>query len=122
MYLFSVGVLLILSDNYFKSDSIYRTDKADSQKIVNELTDKMKHLPKDAIISYEPKDFESRNIYNHIDAMLAAQTLNLKSVNGYTATVANGYYHYAILPNTENRLIWFETIEFQPDTVYVISD
>lgn len=100
---------LILLDNHVPSDFIHRREKTMSQQRINALIEKMKDIPKDAIVSYEPDSLESAPMDYQLDAMLATQSLGLKTLNGYTATSPDGYNTYWVNPGPESRRIWLET-------------
>ena len=82
---------------------------------------KMKHVPKGSLVSYEPTEIVLPGHIYQLDAMLASQALGLACVNGYTATAPYCFDKYWDLPNEENRLIWFEVENYTPDTVFVIK-
>jgi hypothetical protein len=120
--IFLALVSLVVLDNYFKPANSYRMSKEISQTRVNILKEKMKDIPEGNIVSYEFHGVvDNEAAYYQIDGMLAAQSLNLKSINGYTATIPNGFY-YAITPSRITREIWFKEKNFEPDTVYVITN
>jgi hypothetical protein len=47
--------------------------------------------------------------------MLASQTLNLKTVNGYSGTCPEKFGPFWINPNNKSREEWFKA-----DTIYVV--
>lgn len=104
-----VLVVMILFDNHVPSDFIHRREKVMSQQRIDALIEKMKDIPKDAVVSYEPDTLESAPMDYQLDAMLAAQTLGLKTLNGYSATSPDGYNTYWVNPGPESRNIWLET-------------
>jgi len=119
--LFVIFAGLITADNYYKWGAPYNTTKELAQSRVNKLQEKMKDIPAGAHVSYEPADSTDRNIYCQVDAMLAAQALHLKTVNGYTGTSPGGYGRFWEELSKEGREEWFKAKNFRPDTVYIIN-
>jgi hypothetical protein len=99
------------------------TAKSTMQERHRILVDKMKDIPKGSVVSYEP-DLDHLNthiIHYQIDAILAAQSLGLKSVNGYSAQAAFMFDQYWISPNKETRKYWFSRFKsISDDHVYII--
>ena len=110
---------LLTIDNYIKFDSAYRFSKSEAKARHNHLVEKMDHLPEGTVISYEPKELKDPGHHYQLDAMLAAQSLNLKSVNGYSAQAAQYFDRYWGKPNKENRLFWFNRFP-NSDTISVV--
>jgi hypothetical protein len=119
-FLFVLFAGLITADSYYKEEATYKTEITISQARVNELIEKMKDIPPGSVVSYEPEKREHDSFVYQIDAMLAAQSLNLKAVNGYSSTSPYGYSSYWMEMDSKARQEWFKIIEFTPDTVYVI--
>ncbi|MDQ3191571.1 MAG: hypothetical protein M3Q58_08255 [Bacteroidota bacterium] len=118
--LFVLFAGLITADNYYKEEATYRTEKTLSQSRVNKLIEKMKNIPPGSIVSHEPEITEHYSFVYQLDAMLAAQSLNLKAVNGYSSTSPYSYTPFWMEMNSQARENWFKSVEFVPDTVYVI--
>lgn len=118
LFLLLTGIFVV--DNYFKPGTSYQTSKAVAQERVNQLIDKMKDIPEGSLVSYEPLEKERGSYVYNIDAMLASQTLNLKTVNGYSATSPKGYGPFWREIDEKTRKKWFKYVGFSPDTVYVI--
>jgi hypothetical protein len=110
---------LLTIDNYRSFDAAYRVSKSEVEARHNTLVEKMNHLPKGTVIAYEPKELKDPPHLYQLDAMLAAQTLKLKSVNGYSAKAAPYFDRYWLKPNKENRAFWFERFP-NSDTISVI--
>lgn len=120
--LLALCMALLIIENQSHPTKIVRTEKAQMQNRQEALVAKMKHLPAGSIISYEPDTIQSHVIHYQIDAMLAAQSLHLRSVNGYSATSAYMFDRYWLNPNTENRLFWFSRFDDLPDTdIHIIK-
>lgn len=117
---FCLLVIIICIDNFVISDRIYRTEKSVAQKRVNELVNKMIDIPKNSIVSYEPLDKNTNSIYYHIDAMLATQQLNLKSVNGYSATSPVGFDSFWRNIDSTSRNIWLKQSNLSYSEIIVI--
>ena len=58
---------------------------------VDPLVEKMKDIPEGSLVSYEPDTITLNFGIYQIDGMLAAQSCNLVSINGYTMTSPKGY-------------------------------
>ena len=112
------GILII--DNYVKADYAYRTEKKIAQKRVEPIMKKMKTISRDALASYEPAKIDN-SIWCQLDAMLAAQSLNLKVVNGYSSTSAPGFGDFWFTMDVPSRKRYFEAQNFSPDTLVVIK-
>jgi hypothetical protein len=118
VFILCLGLFVV--DNY--NNSPYHTPVEETQKRVNALTARMVHIPKGSIMSYEPTNKEgSATSSLQIDAMLAAQTLNLKTVNGYSATSAKGYGDFWFNLDSASRVKYFSEAGYTPDTVYVVK-
>lgn len=119
---FLLFAILIIIDNYSKEGTVSRTEKSINQNRVNNLVSKMKHIPKGAVVSYEPDEFSDNPIFIQLDAMLAAQALDLKSVNGYSGNTPGTFTNYWVKPSEENRKNWFDANPgIAIDTVYVVK-
>lgn len=110
---------LLTIDNYRKFDSAYRVSKSEVEARHNNLVDKMDHLSPGSVISYEPEELKERGHIYQLDAMLAAQSVNLKSVNGYSAQAAPNFHRFWGEPNEENREFWFDRFP-DSDTISVV--
>ena len=117
LLIFAIGII----DNYMKGSATFRTEKIISQNRMFNLKKELTGLKEGSIFSYEPTEIIGNSIFYNIDAMLVSQELSLKTVNGYSGTSPNGYSNYWKSPNSENRLLYFKTQNFYPDTIYVTS-
>lgn len=123
IFLFLVLIPVLIFDNSISSEQAHTTPKEVMQKRQENLITKMKHIPKGAVVSYEPNlDSLTTHIAHYqLDAMLAAQALGLKSVNGYSAQAAYRFDRYWVEPNEENRKYWFDRFEdLDEKNVYVV--
>ena len=115
---------LLFIDNFVQSDAFFLTSKQEMETRQYELVQKMKDIPEGQVVSYEP-NIDSLDItpsYLQLDAMLAAQALGLKSVNGYSARAATQFDRYWNAPNAENRKFWFSRFrEMTGEDVYVVK-
>lgn len=102
----SIGFLLV--ENYCIPSKVLRVSKTEMQNRHNQLREKMKHLEEGTIISYEPEELEKSIETYQIDAMLAAQSLHLKSINGYSGTAPIDFHHYWTNPNKKSLEIWLK--------------
>ncbi|MBK9722908.1 MAG: hypothetical protein IPO78_15035 [Saprospiraceae bacterium] len=113
---------LIILDNFFKTDSVYKIEKAETQSRTNALINKLEGIPPNEIVSYEPEELHSASIHYNLDAMLACQQKQLKCVNAYTGNSPHFYSSFWHEPNTKNRLYFFSKMNFTPEKVYIVKD
>jgi hypothetical protein len=118
--LFVSILVFAVADNYVKPGFVHQRSKNDSQLRINALKLKMKNFSIQSIISYEPDSINSSASDYHLDAMLAAQSLNLITLNGYSATSPGGYGDYWIKPDSINRKIWLDRMKFDPAKIIVV--
>jgi hypothetical protein len=104
--LFILFFMMLAVDNYFFSEKIYRKEKAIAQNREKILIKKLKNLPKNTVVSYEPQQVENSIVDYQIDAMLAAQTLDLICLNGYSSTSPPNYGNYWEHPDSLSRAEW----------------
>jgi hypothetical protein len=119
LLIFMIALPFLVIDNYIYYDSAKRVSKSKLETRHKSMIEKINHLPEGSVFSYEPETFQDPTYFYQLDAMLAAQALNLKTVNGYTAQAATDYDRYWALPNEENRVIWFNRFP-NSDTISVI--
>lgn len=120
--LFLFFVALVISDNYLKEDYIHRHEVAESKARINPLIRQLKDLPKQTLVSYEPDSVDSSINDYHLDMMLAAQSLNLITLNGYTSTSPDGYSAFWSVPNESNRNSWLNKKNSSIQKIVVITD
>ena len=65
------------------------------------------------MVPVEPKD-------DQLDAMMAAQHLNLKTINGYSGANPGDFGAFAKKPNAINRINWINKSDFKQD-YYIIK-
>ncbi len=99
-------VAVFVCDNYVPSENTYRCSKTDSQIRIQALVKKMNSVSKRSVVSYEPDSLFLEPMLYHLDAMLAAQTLGLATLNGYSATSPQGYGAYWEKPCETSRKLW----------------
>jgi len=120
---FLIVLPLLYLDNYIAPTHTNTTPKKIMQERHKQLIEKMDHIPKGSVVAYEP-DLEKLNHpidHYQLDAMLAAQAVGLKSINGYSARAAYRFGRYWAKPNPENRQYWLERFEAHPnEKIYVI--
>lgn len=122
-YYWALGIMfLLVFDNMIEPEQAHFTYKTEMEERHYALIEKIDHLPKNAVVSYEPEkgtDFDA-NAWQ-IDAMLAAQALHLKSINGYSAKAAPMFHLYWSDPTPENRRIWLSRFpEIDTTNIYVV--
>ncbi len=119
--LFLIGLVLVFAvDNYVFPENRYRTMKASSNQRVDRIVAKIKTLPKESVISYEPDSIDIP-FACQIDAMLASQQLGLKCINGYTSTSRWEYAHYWNNLSEEGRVQWLQANSIDPYSVHVVK-
>jgi hypothetical protein len=103
VFVFLIAMIILLFDNTIDPDYANTTRKKEMLDRHNTLVSKMKEIPPGSVVSYEPNldSLSTHIIHYQIDAMLAAQSLGLKSVNGYSAQAAFGFHKYWMKPNPE---------------------
>ena len=116
---FVVVVTVFTIDNYYPKDAINNMPKESVEIRTDEMINTLSNLPKGTIFSYEPDTMILPAHVYHLDAMLAAQKLQLKTMNGYSGTVPFGYGLYAVKPNEKTRLRWIEKSGFSKELVIV---
>jgi len=118
IFIFFVG--LVYLDNHIADDTTDRYVRVEARERSAILEQKMKDLKPWTIISYEPDTLVGNPTFFQLDAMLAAQALGLRTLNGYTSNAPDEYSFYWQQPNAENRLRWLKKKNFSPDSVVVI--
>lgn len=119
--LFMMFVSLFILDNYFKEGRSYRTEITTALERTENLESIMSILPKGSIISYEPKQKDSPAFAYQIDAMLTSQKYDLKCINAYTGSSPSTYTNYWHNLIESSRQEWFSAVDFNPDSLYVIT-
>lgn len=118
--LFFILIIIFIVDNYYKAGAAYRIEKQDSQNRINLLVERMKGIPPGSIVSYEPDSVGNTYVVLQLDAMLAAQTLNLKSVNGYSATSPHEYTGFWFKMDSTARKTWLKKFNMETNQIFVI--
>jgi hypothetical protein len=111
---------LLIIDSYFYADKIYKKEKSDAQNREARVIERVKNLPKNSVVSYEPLQIESSIIDYQIDAMLAAQTLNLFCLNGYSSTSPPNYGKYWEHPDSLSRMEWLKNKDLGNKKIAVV--
>jgi len=118
VFLLAMGILVL--DNSFFADGAFRWSKSEAEARVSILDDVLGNIPNGSIFSYEPVEQKDPAIHYQLDAMLAAQKHNLKTVNGYTATAPEKFAFFWHDPTESNRNFWLSDGELQLDLLYVV--
>ena len=105
---FIVAVVMVLADNYVLHDHFDKSLKEDAQLRVQDLIQKIDTSSSARVLSYEPDTVLKTQIYFQLDAMMAAQSLGMKTLNGYSATSPAGYDAYWRMPNAASRRAWLQ--------------
>lgn len=119
--IFLTALGLIVFDNSFQTEKVYRTQVEKAEKRTESLESTFAKLPEWSVVSYEPKEIFVATIYAQIDAMLLSQKYNLYCLNAYTATSPSDYGKYWEIPNEESRFYWLADREINTDTLFVIN-
>lgn len=117
---YTLASTVLLADNFIKHDYFDKTLKAESQGRVNEIIQKIGDNTKKQVLSYEPDTVIKHQIYFQLDAMLAAQSLGIKTLNGYSATSPVGYDAYWRRPEAISRRIWIHHMKIDSTDVMVV--
>ena len=120
LLIFSVVLGFLVVDNFVFPSSTYRSSAAIARERVESLKEKMSHLLPGTIISYEPEEVDY-GVFVQLDAMLATQALELKCINGYSATSPGTFTPYWFEPNAENRRHWLISEGLDPELPVVIK-
>ena len=118
--LFLAVLTCLTLDNYVQEGMSHRRSKVESTERIQRLCEQMNSLPKNSIVSYEPDTLMSSGMDYQLDAMMAAQRMGLKTMNGYSATSPGGYGDYWVHPNEQGRRIWLERKQVSDTNLVVI--
>ncbi len=118
--IFVFFLALLIADNYLSPEFIYHYNKSEAQQRNISLMQKLKSIPPNTVISYEPENKEDYSVPYQLDAMLSTQQAQLKCINGYTATSPQEFTYYWNHPNEGNRLRWLRFKEDSLTTIMVI--
>lgn len=113
-------VLLLAADHFVRPQFTHRVSVSDARGRVERLTEKIGDNTQ-LILSYEPDTITDKPIYSHIDAMLAAQQLGMRTINGYSSTSPKGYGDYWHSPDPVSRRKWISAWRISPDSVLVVK-
>ncbi len=103
--LFLFLMLLLVGDNLVKKEGLYVTSIKEANDRVEAIVQKV-GSQEVKILSLEPDSLLEKVYIHQIDAMLAAQQLGVKTINGYSGTSPAGYGEFWHKPNAENRKNW----------------
>jgi hypothetical protein len=120
--LFCAGLILLTVDNYVVDYSSVRTAVLESTMRTNPMEAAAIDLKHGSVLSYEPKAITSPSLHYHLDAMLVAQTLDLKTVNAYTARFPASYQPFAHDLSPDSRQYWLQRSPGAYDTLFVMND
>lgn len=117
---FLLLLLLLSLDNYCRRDGVFRSEKKVAQERVDRLKGKMEDIPEGAVVSYEPEEPASVPAA-HLDAMIAAQDLGLKALNGYSGSFPYRFHSYYGKLQEAGRKRWLKKQGLDPDSLYVVE-
>jgi hypothetical protein len=108
-------VFLLFADNYLPGERSLHMTKAEMLDRHESICAKFEGIPKGLVVSYEPEEIVGDVAHVQIDVMLAAQSLGLKSVNGYSGSAALNFWMFWMEPNENSRVFYFE--RFAPEEI-----
>jgi hypothetical protein len=104
-------LVLVVVDNKYDPELAVTFSKKESTKRFMDLVDKVKAHPNyttyEAMV-YMPEQAKDYAGPVQLDAMLASQYLNIKTVNGYTGNCPEGFCEFAVKSNLENLKTWLD--------------
>jgi hypothetical protein len=118
--IFPLLCLLIILDNRIHPDTVHKYLKEEGQTRVTSLRNNIPTMSHTEVLSYEPDTIAGKQIYYHLDAMIASQSMGIKTLNGYSATAPDGYSEYWIKPNEETRKIWLHKKKLDEKLIVVV--
>lgn len=118
-FLLALGLLIV--DNAFQAEETFRWSKSEAKERVTRLDGVLAKIPDGGVFSYEPADWEGSPVNYHLDAMLASQRHNLKTVNGYTASSPIEFSFFWRNPVASNRNFWLSHHNLTFDSLYVLD-
>lgn len=118
--LFMLFMAALVFDNYLKTEYTNVVPIAEAQKRPIPVLQQYDASKNQTILSYEPLSVNDKIIYYHIDAMLAAQSLGVRTLNGYSATCPLAYEPYWQAPDQHSRQLWLNSWLLPADSVQVI--
>jgi hypothetical protein len=119
--LFIVLFTILYIDNYANANSLLRTKK---ETITSRYKTIEKQLAnnKKTILAIVNEEEDLRNYKMHIDAILFAQTHNMKSVNGYSSNSPENYYDFSVKHNRKTLNDWCNYNNFDTNIVIIIDN
>lgn len=101
-----ISCVIVIADNYVTPGSIIKELSMDFHVREKNMLRKLESIPAGSIVAYLPDTVKMNPIIYHIDAMLATQTKNLISINGYSGHCHWAYNSFWKNPNIENLNYW----------------
>ncbi len=119
--LWLIYLLLVFIDNSFDAEKITRTSKAHNQQTLNSLKQQVLADPNYkqktlAVIDTLRPAFET-----HLDAMLVAQELGLKSFNGYSSYCPDAFGAYFTKCSEQGLNQWLENQSLTAEPILLIK-
>lgn len=108
-FLLFMGLLFV--DNYLPGDKLLRMEKQEMVSRHESMRARFAGITPGTVVSYEPIEFSGDVAHLQLDVMLAAQSLQLKSINGYSGSAALDFWKYWLAPNEENRLFYLNRFD-----------
>jgi hypothetical protein len=118
---FVLAALLTIADNRIHPDSVDKELKIVAQDRVNVLMKKINTADPNTVLSYEPDTLVPRQIFFQLDGMMAAQSLGIPTLNGYSATAPFGYDAYWRQSNETTRRIWLKQVGLTEEHIQIVK-
>lgn len=118
IFVILIGALTL--DNRIQPEYVSKTLKSEAQLRVKELMRKISTADPGTVLSYEPFSLIPSENYIQLDGMMAAQSLGIPTLNGYSATSPVGFDAYWREPNETTRRIWLEHKGLSEEHIQVV--
>lgn len=118
---FLIALGFLIADNSFYGHKTFRWSKDEAKARVSVLDKSLASIPDGSVFSYEPAEQTDLPIHYQLDAMLASQKHNLKTVNGYTATSPVEFSFFWHDPSAANRNYWLSHQNLTFDSLYIVD-
>jgi hypothetical protein len=110
LLLISIFSIFILSEQLVQEGAFLRIKKSIIYNRQNALLNKIDNLAlsKNSVLAYMPLQFDNAEAIQ-ADAMMVAQLLNIKTVNGYSSSAPPGFSPFWSKPDSVNLQLWFNS-------------
>lgn len=114
-------IVLLSIENHQDSSQTLRTEKNEMVKRQESIKHKFEHIQKGSVVTYEPEKIDEQVAHIQLDAMLGAQALELKTVNGYSGSAPKDFHLYWENPNEANRKFYFKRFKISEENIVVVK-